>query len=72
MGAGAFLALNSEKEVRAMESAKKRFLGEETSSAEIQEQPLKSALFVGRDYVIGALVPVFPVLSAPRTRWFPS
>ena len=41
MGAGAFFALNSEKEVRAMESEKKRFLGEETGSAEMQEQPLK-------------------------------
>jgi VIT1/CCC1 family predicted Fe2+/Mn2+ transporter len=66
MGAGAFLALNSEKEVRAMESAKKRFLGEETGSAEIQEQPLTSALFVGGAYVIGALVPVLPVLFGAK------
>ena len=66
MGAGAFLALNSEKEVRAMESAKKRFLGEETGSAEMQEQPLKSALFVGGAYVIGALVPVLPVLFGAK------
>lgn len=58
MAAGAFLALNSEKEVRAMEAAKKRFLGEEAGSAEMQEQPLTSALFVGSAYVIGALVPV--------------
>ena len=35
IGAGAFLALNSEKEVRAMESAKKQFLGEEIGSAEM-------------------------------------
>jgi VIT1/CCC1 family predicted Fe2+/Mn2+ transporter len=66
MGAGAFLALNSEKEVRAMESAKKRFLGEETGSAEMQEQPLSSALFVGGAYVIGALVPVLPVLFGAK------
>lgn len=66
MGAGAFLALNSEKEVRAMESAKKRFLGEETGSAEMQEQPLNSALFVGGAYVIGALVPVLPVLFGAK------
>ena len=39
MAAGAFLTLNSEKEVRAMEAAKKRFLGEETGSTEMQEQP---------------------------------
>jgi VIT1/CCC1 family predicted Fe2+/Mn2+ transporter len=66
MGAGAFLALNSEKEVRAMESAKKRFLGEETGSAEMQEQPLSSALFVGGAYVIGAIVPVLPVLFGAK------
>ncbi len=66
MGAGAFLALNSEKEVRAMESEKKRFLGEETGSAEMQEQPFKSALFVGGAYVIGALVPVLPVLFGAK------
>gem|GEM_PF-190967 len=66
MGAGAFLALNSEKEVRAMESAKKRFLGEETDSTEMEEQPLNSALFVGGAYVIGALVPVLPVLFGAK------
>ena len=66
MAAGAFLALNSEKEVRAMEAAKKRFLGEENGSAEMQEQPLKSALFVGGAYVIGALVPVLPVLFGAK------
>jgi len=66
MGAGAFLALSSEKEVRAMESAKKQFLGEETGSAEMQEQPLTSAVFVGGAYVIGALVPVLPVLFGAK------
>jgi VIT1/CCC1 family predicted Fe2+/Mn2+ transporter len=70
MGAGAFLALNSEKEVRAMESAKKQFLGEETGSAEMQEQPLNSALFVGGAYVIGALVPVLPVLFGAKNALF--
>ena len=49
-----------------MESEKKRFLGEETGSAEMQEQPLKSALFVGGAYVIGALVPVLPVLFGAK------
>jgi VIT1/CCC1 family predicted Fe2+/Mn2+ transporter len=28
----------------------------------MQQQPLRSALFVGRAYFIGALVPVLPVL----------
>lgn len=66
MGAGAFLALNSEKEVRAMESAKRQFLREEAGSNDMQEQPLRSALFVGVAYVIGALVPVLPVLFGAK------
>ncbi len=66
MGAGAFLALSSEKEVRTMEAAKKQFLGEEISSSDMQEQPLRSALFVSAAYVIGALVPVLPVLFGAK------
>ncbi|MDH4185365.1 MAG: VIT1/CCC1 transporter family protein [Nitrospira sp.] len=66
MGAGAFLALSSEKEVRAMDSAKKQFLGEETGVADMQEQPLRSAIFVGTAYVIGAIVPVLPVLFGAK------
>jgi len=66
MGAGAFLALSSEKEVRTMEAAKKQFLGEETGSSDMQEQPLRSALFVSVAYVIGALVPVLPVLFGAK------
>ena len=32
----------------------------------MQEQPLSSALFVGGAYVIGALVPVLPVLFGAK------
>ena len=62
MGAGAFLALNSEKEVKSTEVAKKLFLGEESEFAPMEEQPLSSALVVGSAYLMGAIVPVFPVL----------
>ncbi|MCC6139454.1 MAG: VIT1/CCC1 transporter family protein [Nitrospira sp.] len=62
MGAGAFLALNSEKEVKSTEVAKKVFLGEESEFAPMEEQPLSSALVVGSAYLLGAIVPVFPVL----------
>lgn len=62
MGAGAFLALNSEKEVRSTEAAKKAFLGEESDFSPMEEQPLSSALVVGSAYLMGAIVPVFPVL----------
>lgn len=62
MGAGAFLALNSEKEVKSTEVAKKVFLGEESEFTPMEEQPLSSALVVGSAYLLGAIVPVFPVL----------
>lgn len=62
MAAGAFLALNSEKEVKSTEVAKKLFLGEESEFAPMEEQPLPSALVVGSAYLMGAIVPVFPVL----------
>lgn len=62
MAAGAFLALNSEKEVKSTEVAKKLFLGEESEFTPMEEQPLSSALVVGSAYLLGAVVPVFPVL----------
>lgn len=66
MGAGAFLALNSEKEVKSTEVAKKIFLGEESESSPMEEQPLSSALVVGSAYLIGAVVPVLPVLIGAK------
>jgi VIT1/CCC1 family predicted Fe2+/Mn2+ transporter len=66
MAAGAYAALNSEKEVKATEFDKKQFLGEETGSSEMEEQPLASAFFVGGAYIVGAMVPVLPVLFGAK------
>ena len=62
MAAGAFLALNSEKEVKTTEIARKIFLGEESDILPMEESPLGSAFVVGAAYIAGALVPVVPVL----------
>jgi VIT1/CCC1 family predicted Fe2+/Mn2+ transporter len=62
MAAGAFLALNSEKEVKTTEIAKKVFLGEESEISPMEESPLGSAFVVGAAYITGAVVPVLPVL----------
>jgi vacuolar iron transporter family protein len=70
MGAGAFLALSSEKEVKSTEVAKKLFLGEETDGAPMEEAPLASALVVGSAYMAGALVPVLPVLLGANNALF--
>ncbi len=67
MGAGAYLALNSELEVKTTERDKKRFLGERVEGTVMEEQPLASALFVGIAYAIGAVVPVLPVLLGARS-----
>ncbi len=70
MAAGAFLALNSEKEVKTTEIAKKVFLGEESEVAPMEESPLGSAIVVGGAYITGALVPVLPVLIGAKDALF--
>jgi VIT1/CCC1 family predicted Fe2+/Mn2+ transporter len=70
MAAGAFLALNSEKEVKTTEIAKKVFLGEESQVAPMEESPIGSALVVGVAYITGALVPVLPVLLGAKDALF--
>ena len=62
MGAGAYLALNSEREMKATDLDKKRFLGGEAEGLDMEETPLASGLVVGLAYLTGAVVPVMPVL----------
>ncbi len=66
MAAGAYVAISSEEEVKKTESDKKQFLGEGSASAELEEEPLSSALVVGIAYIVGALVPVLPVLFGAK------
>jgi vacuolar iron transporter family protein len=70
MSAGAFLALNSEKEVKTTDIAKKVFLGEESEVAPMEESPIGSALVVGAAYITGAIVPVLPVLIGAKDALF--
>jgi VIT1/CCC1 family predicted Fe2+/Mn2+ transporter len=62
MAAGAFLALNSEKEVKTTEIARKIFLGEASEVVPMDESPIGSAVVVGTAYIAGAIIPVLPVL----------
>lgn len=62
MGAGVFLALNSEREMKDTALDKKRFLGSDQEGEELAETPLASAMVVGFAYLAGAIVPVLPVL----------
>lgn len=70
MAAGTFLALNSEKEVKTTEIARKVFLGEESKVNPMEESPLGSALVVGTAYMIGAIVPVLPVVIGATDAMF--
>jgi VIT1/CCC1 family predicted Fe2+/Mn2+ transporter len=67
MGAGAFLALNSEKEVKTTEIARSIFLGESSDVAPMEESPMGSALVVAAAYIAGALIPVLPVVFGATT-----
>ena len=70
MGAGIYVAISSEKEIKATELAKQQFLGTDTVAAEMEEQPLGSALVVGVSYIVGAMVPVLPVLFGAKDALF--
>lgn len=66
MGAGIYVAVGSEKEVKQTESDRQQFLKADTVVAEMEEQPLASALVVGGAYIMGAVVPVLPVLFGAK------
>lgn len=67
MGAGAYVAGSSEREVQRIETGKRAFLGESPGQAARASSPLRAAVLVGVSYVLGALVPVLPVLLGART-----
>lgn len=67
MGAGAYLAGSSEAEVRDTEVRRRRFLGEAEATEASADTPLASGVRVGVSYVIGAVVPILPVLFGART-----
>jgi VIT1/CCC1 family predicted Fe2+/Mn2+ transporter len=68
MAAGAYIGAGSEAELRETEDARRRFLGE-TVTSESAESPLGSAAIVGIGYLVGAVVPVLPVLFGARSVW---
>ncbi len=67
MAAGAFGALNSEKEVERVEAAKKEFIdGKPGEVKPGTSSAAESGLVVGLSYFFGALVPVLPVLLGAK------
>lgn len=69
MGAGAYVAANSEAEVRATERERRRFLGEREGDHDDGGSPLGAAAIVGVSYFAGAAVPVLPVILGAQSVW---
>jgi len=67
MGAGAYVAMSSEYEVRKTQDEKAHFMGEDQESAYRRESGLKSGIIVGISYFIGASFPITPVLFGAKT-----
>jgi VIT1/CCC1 family predicted Fe2+/Mn2+ transporter len=67
MAAGAFAAASSENEVARVEEGKRAFLGTAGAVARQPASPLRSGLLVGCSYMLGALVPVLPVVLGATT-----
>lgn len=67
MAAGAFVAGSSEHEMTRLEQDRRAFLGERPAAGATMARPLRSAVVVGVSYLLGALVPVLPVVLGART-----
>jgi len=67
MGAGVYVASSSEKEVEAADRMKKIYLEGKASDEGAGDRPLSSALIVGIFYLMGAMVPVVPVLAGAKS-----
>jgi VIT1/CCC1 family predicted Fe2+/Mn2+ transporter len=67
MAAGAYVAVNSESEVRRTERGKARFLGKDGEPAGAEESSIRSAMIVGISYFAGATIPILPVLFGAKT-----
>lgn len=61
MAAGAYAAVDSEREIQNMQMLKQKFLNEDQMEIR-KENPVMSAIVVGVAYFIGATVPVLPFL----------
>jgi len=66
MAAGAYVAGSSEREVQGIEAGRHAFLGQKSEGV-TSGSSLRDAVLVGASYLLGALVPVLPVLLGART-----
>jgi VIT1/CCC1 family predicted Fe2+/Mn2+ transporter len=71
MATGAFAASHSEREVRRVETGKRAFLGDAPADAPgaAERSAAGAAVLVGVSYLVGAVLPVVPVLLGARSLW---
>jgi len=67
MAAGAYVASSSEHEMTRLEDERRAFLGPGPENARPAARPLRAAVPVGVSYLLGALVPVLPVVIGARS-----
>jgi len=67
MAAGAYVAMGSEYEIQKTQGEKAAFMGEKKGGDHPHESALKSGVFVGISYFIGASFPLIPVLFGAKT-----
>ncbi len=61
MAAGAYVASSSEEEIKGIQRAKAKYLGD-TSSLDTSSKPLSLSIVVGVSYFLGAILPILPVM----------
>ncbi|HEY9167769.1 MAG TPA: VIT1/CCC1 transporter family protein [Candidatus Kryptonia bacterium] len=72
MAAGAYAAVSSEKEVERIETAKKEFTDEGPVKIDgDSSSPMESAVVVGVSYLLGAVVPILPILLGAKVIFWP-
>lgn len=71
MAAGAYLGSSSELEVQAIQEGRSEFLKKEAHLPAEPIKPSRDALLVGGSYLLGAVIPVVPVVLGARTLAWP-
>ena len=69
MAASTFSAVSGAADVEEIEADKRVFLGQETK-ADAVENPTASAITVGCAYLLGAAMPIVPILFGAHTFFF--
>jgi vacuolar iron transporter family protein len=69
MAAGAYVAMSSEREVERLEEGKRRFLSSSSDGEGRPSSLLQASALVGISYIVGATVPVLPVMLGAHSLW---